>query len=111
MTGKSWNRALAVFNTVIAAAMWPLFLILALRDWTLIIVPLVVTAGVTLQWVGLRMTYVPERPRPDYSAIAAMEREVYGEMFRHEGAPGRHSPGHHPARGHRGLRSLAPGLR
>lgn len=28
-----------------------------------------------------------ERPRPDYAAIAAMEREVYGEAFEHEGAP------------------------
>jgi hypothetical protein len=28
-----------------------------------------------------------ERPRPDYSAIAAMEREVYGEAIEHEGAP------------------------
>jgi hypothetical protein len=27
------------------------------------------------------------RPRPDYSLIAAMEREVYGETFGHEGAP------------------------
>jgi hypothetical protein len=31
-----------------------------------------------------------ERPRPDYAAIAAMEREVYGETFEHEGAPKRH---------------------
>ena len=29
------------------------------------------------------------RPRPDYSAIAAMEREVYGETFEHDGAPQR----------------------
>ena len=28
-----------------------------------------------------------ERPRPDYSAIAAMEREVYGETFEHDGGP------------------------
>ena len=27
------------------------------------------------------------RPRPDYSVIARMEREVYGETFEHEGAP------------------------
>jgi hypothetical protein len=27
-----------------------------------------------------------DRPRPDYAAIAAMEREVYGETFRHEGS-------------------------
>jgi hypothetical protein len=28
-----------------------------------------------------------DRPRPDYSAIAAMERDIYGETFAHEGAP------------------------
>jgi hypothetical protein len=28
-------------------------------------------------------------PKPDYSLIAAMEREVYGETFDHEGAPDR----------------------
>ena len=27
-------------------------------------------------------------PRPDYTLIAAMEREVYGETFGHDGAPG-----------------------
>lgn len=27
------------------------------------------------------------RPRPDYASIAAMERDVYGETFEHEGAP------------------------
>jgi len=30
---------------------------------------------------------VASRPRPDYALIAAMEREVYGEAFRHDGAP------------------------
>ena len=28
-----------------------------------------------------------DRPRPDYSLIAAMEREVFGETFKHDGAP------------------------
>ena len=27
------------------------------------------------------------QPHPDYSLIAAMEREIYGETFEHEGAP------------------------
>ena len=27
------------------------------------------------------------RPRPDYALIASMEREVYGETFRHDGSP------------------------
>ena len=34
-----------------------------------------------------RTDAIASRPRPDYSAIAAMEREVYGETFEHEGAP------------------------
>lgn len=29
------------------------------------------------------------RPRPDYAAIARMERDVYGETFEHDGAPAR----------------------
>lgn len=37
-----------------------------------------------------------DRPRPDYSLIAAMEREVYGEAFKHEGAPARSIPPPHP---------------
>lgn len=28
-----------------------------------------------------------DRPRPDYAAIARMERDIYGETFGHEGAP------------------------
>lgn len=36
-----------------------------------------------------RARYVEaSRPRPDYRQIAAMEREVYGEVFHHDGAPG-----------------------
>ena len=27
------------------------------------------------------------KPRPDYSLIARMEREIYGEAFSHDGAP------------------------
>jgi len=30
---------------------------------------------------------VANRPRPDYISIAAMERDIYGETFRHDGAP------------------------
>jgi hypothetical protein len=31
----------------------------------------------------------PARPRPDYAAIARMERRIYGETFGHAGAPPR----------------------
>jgi len=57
MSGRSLNRAAALFNSVIAAAMWPIFLLLALRDWTLIIVPLFYTCVVAFQWVALRKVY------------------------------------------------------
>jgi len=30
---------------------------------------------------------VANRPHPDYISIAAMEREIYGETFRHDGTP------------------------
>jgi len=30
--------------------------------------------------------------RPDYAAIARMEREIYGEAFKHDGAPGEFVP-------------------
>lgn len=33
------------------------------------------------------MVAAANRPRPDYIAIARMEREVYGETFDHDGAP------------------------
>lgn len=36
------------------------------------------------------------RPRPDYSAIAAMEREVYGRTFEHDGLPREEPPGPPP---------------
>lgn len=35
----------------------------------------------------IRRQRVLDRPRPDYSAIARMERELYGETFKHDGAP------------------------
>ena len=35
-----------------------------------------------------RIDAIASRPRPDYSAIARMEREVYGREFGHDGAPG-----------------------
>lgn len=34
-----------------------------------------------------RIDAIKNRPRPDYASIAAMEREIYGETFGHEGAP------------------------
>lgn len=78
------------FNAIGTALMWPLFLWVAItRDWTVIFLPLLFTAGVTFQWLSLRREYgTPGQvgPQPDYAAIGRMEREVWGETFRHEGS-------------------------
>lgn len=37
----------------------------------------------------VRLIQRTHRPWPDYSAIAAMEQEIWGETFAHEGAPER----------------------
>jgi hypothetical protein len=38
-----------------------------------------------------------DRPRPDYAAIARMEREIYGETFEHDGVPVPAAPVRRPA--------------
>ena len=83
------NRFSLRFNILLAAGLWVEFGRLATRDWTLILAPLIFTAIVVFQWCAFRKIYavIPATPRPDYSAIARMEREVYGETFKHEGAP------------------------
>jgi len=54
----------------------------------------VAAIAVTLAWQAryLRRAEIARRPRPDYAAIAAMEREIYGEAFKHEGMPGVSQP-------------------
>jgi len=39
------------------------------------------------QTVIIRRIEYQNRPHPDYISIAAMEREIYGESFRHDGTP------------------------
>lgn len=46
-------------------------------------------AAMTYQTKVIRRVERANRPRPDYSAIAAMEREIYGETFEHDGAVNR----------------------
>lgn len=45
--------------------------------------------AVGIRWITGKIGYLDalDRPRPDYSAIAAMERDIYGETFGHDGAP------------------------
>lgn len=40
-----------------------------------------------------------EARRPDYAAIAAMEREIWGRAFEHAGAPGGYGSNSAPGRG------------
>ena len=80
------NRIMRWVLPCIGLAVWLACLPLALRDWTVIFAPLIFTAATVMHQVGVRTVYRAERPRPDCAAIAAMEREVYGEAFRHEGS-------------------------
>ena len=80
-----YHRVLRWILTIEALLSWPAFLWMAIaRDWTVFWLPLLFTAGAVVYRVGLRNTYGTEagRPRPDYAAIARLEREVYGEAFR-----------------------------
>jgi hypothetical protein len=79
-----FSRVMAWFIAALAILSLPFFIIDALRDWTLIFAWLLIASGAVAQRFGLRKIY---RAVPDYAAIAAMEREVYGETFTHEGAP------------------------
>lgn len=45
--------------------------------------------AVCFQTRTIRLREKLERPRPDYAAIARMERRIYGETFGHAGAPPR----------------------
>jgi len=99
------NRIMRWVVPCIAAVLWVEFILLAMQDWTVIFAPLLMTAFVVAQQVGLRKVYATERPRPDYAAIARMEREVYGETFKHEGAP----PARRTVSGPHGHRAPATG--
>ena len=57
----AFNRFMAWFNTCLAAVAWAGCGILALRDWTLIFAPLIVTAAVAMQWVAVRKIYGKRR--------------------------------------------------
>lgn len=86
-----FQRFMLRFNTCAAVLSWPAFGWLALtRDWTVIVVPLIMTTGVVMQSLLSRKIYGTSRPLrqvPDYSAIARMERDVWGQALEHAGAP------------------------
>ena len=62
------------------------------RSAGLIILPLIacilgLLLAIRLQTKTIQRREYLDRPRPDYTRIASLEREVYGETFKHEGAP------------------------
>jgi hypothetical protein len=71
-----WNLALGVFDLSRGHVFGLISLVMVAA----------VTATMVFQTRVIRRIERQNRPRPDYSAIAAMEREVYGETFRHEGS-------------------------
>lgn len=93
------TRILAGFLACIAVVLWAECLFLAVtRDWTLALAPLLPTAAAVLIRVGMWHVY---GARPDYSAIAAMEREVLGGDVRARGGAGRLRPAAaRPVHGH-----------
>jgi hypothetical protein len=93
-----WNRygrpGVALFNRIggaflaVAAALMaaPVAWYALTRDWTVVIPWLVLATGAVTHRVAMRKTYGVEC-RPDYAAIARMERDIWGQAFEHGGAP------------------------
>jgi hypothetical protein len=84
-------RIMRAILVPIAACLAVMAVLDAIVAGLLAILPAVVLVAlvVTLRWETGVIRHLREvaRPRPDYPVIAAMEREVYGQTFRHDGAP------------------------
>lgn len=80
-------RAIAAITLVVVVAwavVWPITSMLAIVVNAAAVALL--TLALFLETKAIRRIEHANRPRPDYSAIARMEREVYGETFQHDGA-------------------------
>lgn len=57
--GLAWSTRIAAwFTTVMAVVFWPAFGWFAItRDWTVVFVPVLVTAGVVMQRLTMRKVY------------------------------------------------------
>ena len=73
--------------TATAEAVWFLVAGHAAAALVLALVALMLAAAACLQAVRIRRCRNRAMSRPDYTSIAAMEREIYGETLKHEGAP------------------------
>lgn len=77
---RSFNRAMRWVLLANAIASWIIFATMFAWDWTVVFVPLIATAGSAAYFLSVRKAYPPPAPpRPDYSRIATLEREIYGE--------------------------------
>jgi hypothetical protein len=66
---------------------WVEFLSMAFtRDWTVVFVPPLPTAGLILMGAVLTMDR-RERRRPNWPLIYVAEMDIYGHTFHHDGAP------------------------
>jgi hypothetical protein len=73
----AWNLSMGIYNLT----MGRLFCLISFAC------VLGLAGAMTYQTKVIRRVERASRPRPDYSLIAAMEREIYGETFGHDGAP------------------------
>ena len=70
-----FSRAVSWYLICTALLSWPFCVVLAVRDWTLIFVPLFLAVPAVMQCLTLRKVY---RAEPDYARIKQLERQIYG---------------------------------
>jgi hypothetical protein len=85
---QTWSRRYNLFAVALNAGLF-IWNVVA-GDWIALLSAVVLAAlAVTLVFQTRQIRNLREqlRPRPDYAAIARMERDVWGETFGHAGAP------------------------
>lgn len=85
---QMWARRYNVFAVAVNVAV--LILNVAVGNWFAIWTAVLLVAlggALVFQTRNIRNLRERLRPRPDYSRIASMERDVWGEAFEHAGAP------------------------
>jgi hypothetical protein len=84
-----WNKAMRWVLLACAALAWAFIVPLASRDWAVILPALLITGCAVLYWQVATAIYCKAAPLPpvDYARITELEMDLYGETFRHDGAP------------------------
>ena len=57
----AFSRFMVRFNTALAAGLWIFAGTVARHDWTVLLAPLAVSAGVAMHWIGIRKIYGRQR--------------------------------------------------